>query len=423
MNKYDLLSLIGEGAYGSVYKARRKATNELIAIKKFKDNTDNSNNKNIKRTILREIKMLRSLKHPLFVVSLQEQFKRRGRVHLVFEYIDKSLLDLLECNPAGLNPNLVNKLLIQLLRAINWCHTNGVIHRDIKPENLLVDSRTYALKLCDFGFARSLQKHDDSAVTEYVATRWYRAPELLVGTKKHTTAVDIWPVACIWVEMSSCEPLFPGDSEIDQLYIIQEGLGKSLPGNLVQFFKENKKYKGLALPDPKLYSNDTAGSLMRRLQKQHPLSVSYFKQYNRLAILIKMLDLDPSDRPSCEKLIEFLENPDRFLPELKNTQNLNSKRRNSLSRADRKRQRAMKMSHSQTNLRDGGPGCDGLGGTGGKGANAPSSIKLCKLNTKTSTLLTEILDEVESGEEYENDFDDGDGYGSGPQIKNFLKKI
>jgi cyclin-dependent kinase-like len=104
MNRYDLISLIGEGAYGSVYKARRKANNEIVAIKKFKDNTDNSSNKNIKRTVIREIKMLRNLKHPTYVVSLQDQFKRKGRVHLVFEYIDKSLLDLLESHPAGLNP-------------------------------------------------------------------------------------------------------------------------------------------------------------------------------------------------------------------------------------------------------------------------------------------------------------------------------
>merc|ERR1712159_221125 len=260
--------------------------------------------------------MLRNLKHPTYVVSLLDQFKKRGRVHLVFEYIDKSLLDLLESHPAGLNANLVTQLILQLLKAIAWCHDNKIIHRDIKPENLLVDSRSYQLKLCDFGFARSLQKSDDSAVTEYVATRWYRAPELLVGTKRHTIAVDIWPVACIWVEMCSCEPLFPGDSEIDQLYIIQEGLGKTLPNNLLKYFEENKKYTGLSLPDPLLYCNDTKGSIMRRLIKQHPLSVSYFKQYNRLELLVSMLEMDPNERITCEKAIECLENPDRFLPEL-----------------------------------------------------------------------------------------------------------
>lgn len=310
MQRYELCGLIGEGAYGSVYKARRKCSGEVVAIKRFKDNTDKTNNKEIKRTIVREIKMLRQLQNPDYVVMLQDQFKRRGRIHLVFEYIDQSLLNLLETNPAGLTDRLVNKLLIQLLHAINWCHRNNIIHRDVKPENLLVDSKTHQLKLCDFGFARNLQKDDDFAVTEYVATRWYRAPELLVGTNKHTPAVDIWPVGCIWVEMCSAEPLFPGDSEIDQIYIIQEGLGNALPSNLLGFFKNNAKYAGLSLPQPDLYSNDMRASLVQRLKKQHQVALSYFHTDNRLDLLLKILRIDPDNRISVADAIDFIENPE-----------------------------------------------------------------------------------------------------------------
>lgn len=310
-SRYDLMSLIGEGAYGSVYKARRKSNNEIVAIKKFKDNTDKENNFGIKRTIMREIKMLRQLQNPEFVVILQDQFKRRGRVHLVFEYIDQSLLDLLDANAAGLNAGLVNDLLIQLLNAIKWCHCNNIIHRDIKPENLLVDSKTHKLKLCDFGFARHLQKHDDSAVTEYVATRWYRAPELLVGAKQHTTAVDVWPVGCIWVEMCSSDALFPGNSEIDQLYIIQDGIGTCLPRNLVKFFKTNAKYQGLSLPNQDLYSNDATSSLQKMLRKQHHVSLDYFQQQNRLELLVKMLRIDPDSRITIDDAIYAIENPEK----------------------------------------------------------------------------------------------------------------
>merc|ERR1712071_74085 len=307
MQRYEVLTLIGEGAYGSVYKARRKCNNEMVAIKKFKDNIDKTNNHDIKRTIIREIKMLRKLQNFEYVVQLQDQYKRRGRIHLVFEYIDQSLLNLLEANPAGLSDKVVNNLLVQLLNAIEWCHQNKVIHRDIKPENLLVDSGTNNLKLCDFGFARNMQKDDEEPVTAYVATRWYRAPELLVGTNRHTTAVDIWPVGCIWVEMCSSEPLFPGDSEIDQIYIIQEGLGHPLPQPLLNFFSTNDKYAGLNLPKPELYSKDTTSSLNKRIRKQHQVSYQYFQKENRLVLLGEMLKLDPDTRVGISDAIKFIE--------------------------------------------------------------------------------------------------------------------
>jgi serine/threonine protein kinase len=226
---------------------------------------------------------------------------------LVFEYIDQSLLNLLEANPAGLSDKVVNNLLVQLLNAIEWCHENNVIHRDIKPENLLVDSGSNNLKLCDFGFARNMQKDDEEPVTAYVATRWYRAPELLVGTNRHTTAVDIWPVGCIWVEMCSSEPLFPGDSEIDQIYIIQEGLGHPLPQPLLNFFSTNDKYAGLNLPKPELYSKDTTSSLNKRIRKQHQVSYQYFQKENRLTLLGEMLKLDPDARVGISDAIKFIE--------------------------------------------------------------------------------------------------------------------
>lgn len=384
MNRYEFLTIIGEGAYGSVYKARRKANNELTAIKKFKDNTDHTNNKNIKRTIMREIKMLRQLQHPEFVVILQDQFKRRGRVHLVFEYIDQSLLDLLEANPAGLCTQLVTKLLSQLLHAIKWCHKNHIIHRDVKPENLLVDSKTHKLKLCDFGFARHLQKHDDSAVTEYVATRWYRAPELLVGTNRHTGAVDIWPVGCIWVEMCSAEPLFPGDSEIDQLYIIQEGLGSSLPQSLMNFFRNNAKYQGLTLPNQDLYSNNSSGSLLYRLEKQHTVSLKYFQQGSRLDTLVDMLRMDPDSRISVDDAIQQIENPE----ETRERQERERRRRC-------KRFRVKQATHTTDKSRDRSP--------------RERKLKLPQVTTKRRTsvvnigILSDLLDdEASDGNESHN---------------------
>ena len=101
------------------------------------------------------------------------------------------------------------------MRAINYCHLATVIHRDIKPENLLIQSETNLLKLCDFGFARNLpQQKGNQNMTDYVATRWYRSPELLLGDK-YSKEVDIWAIGCIMGELTDGEPLFPGESEID----------------------------------------------------------------------------------------------------------------------------------------------------------------------------------------------------------------
>lgn len=114
----------------------------------------------------------------------------------------------------------VRKYIFQLLLAIEYCHRNNVIHRDIKPENLLINPKNMDLRLCDFGFARSLNsKTQGAGLTDYVATRWYRAPELLLSNV-YGKEVDIWAIGCIMGEITDGDPLFPGESEIDQLFCI-----------------------------------------------------------------------------------------------------------------------------------------------------------------------------------------------------------
>jgi cyclin-dependent kinase-like len=146
MNKYEILGIVGEGAYGIVYKAKNKETGDigkmsineyqynLVAIKKFKESDEDEI---VKKTTFREVKMLRMLKQEN-IVQLKEAFKRKNRLYLVFEYMEKNLLEVLEERPSGLEPEAVRKYIYQLLKAIEFCHRNNVIHRDIKPENLLV---------------------------------------------------------------------------------------------------------------------------------------------------------------------------------------------------------------------------------------------------------------------------------------------
>ena len=222
MNKYEVLGGVGEGAYSVVLKCRNKETSDVVAVKKFKESEDDEV---VRKTTLREVKILRMLKHDN-IVTLREAFRRKGRLYLVFEYVDRTLLEVLEANSSGTDPALVIKYIYQLVKAIDWCHSNDVIHRDIKPENLLV-SLDNTLKLCDFGFARTMPQRG-AALTDYVATRWYRAPELLLAWEQngqayaaYGQAVDMWAIGCIMGELIDGQPLFPGESEIDQLYLIQ----------------------------------------------------------------------------------------------------------------------------------------------------------------------------------------------------------
>ncbi|XP_051929801.1 cyclin-dependent kinase-like 5 isoform X3 [Hippocampus zosterae] len=241
MNKFEVLGIVGEGAYGVVLKCRHKDTNEIVAIKKFKDSEENEE---VKETTLRELKMLRTLKQEN-IVELKEAFRRRGKLYLVFEYVEKNMLELLEELPNGVPAEKARSYIYQLIKAIHWCHKHDIVHRDIKPENLLISSDDI-LKLCDFGFARNLSEGTDANYTEYVATRWYRSPELLLGAP-YGKAVDMWSVGCILGELSDGQPLFPGESEIDQLFTIQKVLGP-LPPEQMKLFYSNPRFHGLRFP-------------------------------------------------------------------------------------------------------------------------------------------------------------------------------
>ncbi|CAH0694769.1 unnamed protein product [Spodoptera exigua] len=223
MDKYEQLSVVGEGSYGVVLKCRRRDTGQLVAIKKFLETEEDAA---VRKMALREIRMLKKLRHD-HLVNMIEVFRRKRRFYLVFEYLDHTLLDELEAAPGGLGEDTAKKHLYQLLKGIDYCHQNSIIHRDVKPENVLV-SNAGIVKLCDLGFARALAAPGEP-YTEYVATRWYRAPELLVAEHRYGPEVDIWAIGCLFAEMLTGDPLFPGDSDIDQLALIIKTVGKLAP--------------------------------------------------------------------------------------------------------------------------------------------------------------------------------------------------
>jgi cyclin-dependent kinase-like len=188
MENYELLEKIGEGTYGEVYKAIHLETGKQVAIKKFKDSYDDEY---VRKTALREIRILKELKHD-HVVNLYEVFRDQGKILLVFEYVDRTVLDEIDKNSNGLDELGAKKIIWQLLRSVSFIHDHNIIHRDIKPENLLL-SKNGVLKMCDFGFARGLVGSNED-YTDYVSTRWYRAPELLIGDQNYGKAVDVWAI-------------------------------------------------------------------------------------------------------------------------------------------------------------------------------------------------------------------------------------
>lgn len=228
MDRYEKLSRLGEGSYGIVFKCRDRDTHSLVAVKRFVESDDDPA---IRKIALREIRLLKNLKHQN-LVSLLEVFRKKRRLHLVFEFCEHTVLHELERYPQGCPENLTKQITWQTLQGVAYCHKQGCLHRDIKPENILLTANG-TVKLCDFGFARMLSPGEN--YTDYVATRWYRAPELLVGDTQYGTPVDVWAIGCVFAELIKGEALWPGRSDVDQLYLIRRTLGDLLPRHLAIF--------------------------------------------------------------------------------------------------------------------------------------------------------------------------------------------
>ena len=274
-NKYEVLGVVGEGAYGIVYKCKNKETGKYVAIKKFKEVGDEL----VKKTMKRELKMLQRLHHPN-VVEFQDAFRRKGNLFLVFEFVDKNLLELLQEHPNGLDPNLIRHLIYQLCKSIKYLHEQNIIHRDIKPENLLITDKMES-KLCDFGFARLVSETNEK-LTDYVATRWYRAPELLLSQGNYGKEVDYWAIGCIMGELVDGNPLFPGENELDQIHCIQKVLG-NLTDKQEEMFYNNPIFNGKSLLN---------------VTKPETLEKRYMGKFSKKAISFMkgLLALDPKKR-------------------------------------------------------------------------------------------------------------------------------
>jgi len=220
MNRYKVTKVLGDGTYGSVLRAQNKQTGEWVAIKKMKQKYYSWD----ECMKLREINSLRKLIHPN-IVKLKEVIRENDELHLVFEFMDANLYEYCKGRTKMLPETKVRNIMFQTLQAMHHVHKHGYFHRDMKPENLLVTEKGQDLivKLADFGLAREIRARPP--FTDYVSTRWYRAPEVLLRSSIYNSPLDIWACGGIMAELYTCRPLFPGSSESDQLYKICSVLG------------------------------------------------------------------------------------------------------------------------------------------------------------------------------------------------------
>jgi len=220
LNEFRKVRKIGEGTYGEVYEAIDTINNRHVAMKKMRiENKDEG----IPITALREMCILKHLNHEN-VVQLYEIIQDVDKIVLIFEYADLDLKMYIDKEKGIKNIKLIQDFTYQILNGLNYCNINRIIHRDLKPQNLLLKLSEMKLKLCDFGLSRMFSL-PMGKMTHEIITLWYRPPEVLLGIENYTTKVDSWSIGCIMAEMITGKPLFPGDSEIGQLFKIFQIMG------------------------------------------------------------------------------------------------------------------------------------------------------------------------------------------------------
>ncbi|KAE8374644.1 kinase-like domain-containing protein [Aspergillus bertholletiae] len=279
---FQQLEKLGEGTYATVFKGRNNQTGELVALKEIHLDTEEGT----PSTAIREISLMKELQHEN-ILSLYDVVHTENKLMLVFEYMDKDLKRYMDThgNRGQLEPTLIKSFVYQLLRGVAHCHENRILHRDLKPQNLLINTKGQ-LKLADFGLARAFGIPVNTFSNE-VVTLWYRAPDVLLGSRSYNTSIDIWSIGCILAEMFTGRPLFPGTTNEDQLLKIFRVMGTpseiSWPG--ISKFPEYK-------PDFPIYATQDLRQVVPRIDH---LGVD---------LLRRMLQLRPEMRISAASALK-----------------------------------------------------------------------------------------------------------------------
>ncbi|PCH44740.1 Pkinase-domain-containing protein [Wolfiporia cocos MD-104 SS10] len=297
---YNVLTKLGEGTFGEVHKAIHREKHNAVALKRILMHNEKEG---MPVTALREIKILKALRHPC-IVDILDMFVVRSQgkdsplsVYMVFPYMDHDLAGLLENERVKLSPSQIKLYMKQLLEGTEYMHRNHILHRDMKAANLLI-SNDGSLKIADFGLARAFDptivdvkedaKGKERKYTNCVVTRWYRPPELLLGARQYGGEVDMWGVGCVLGEMFWRRPILPGSSDLDQLDKIWQ-----LCGTPTQFTWPN--YDNL----PGCEGIKRFNSYPRRLKTVYEMLGP-----ETLDLLDKLLTCNPKERITAEKALD-----------------------------------------------------------------------------------------------------------------------
>ncbi|KAK4940966.1 negative regulator of the PHO system [Elasticomyces elasticus] len=277
-SSFQQLEKLGEGTYATVYKGRNRQTGELVALKEIHLDSEEGT----PSTAIREISLMKELKHEN-IVTLYDVIHTENKLMLVFEYMDKDLKKYMDArgDRGQLDQLTIKRFMQDLLRGTAFCHENRVLHRDLKPQNLLINTKGQ-LKLADFGLARAFGIPVNTFSNE-VVTLWYRAPDVLLGSRTYNTSIDIWSAGCIMAEMYTGRPLFPGTTNEDQLQKIFRLMGTP----------SERTWPGISqLPEYKTnfpsYATQSLGILLPQIDSLG------------LDLLSKLLQLRPENRISAQ---------------------------------------------------------------------------------------------------------------------------
>ena len=216
MKKYQIIKEIGDGTYGKVYEGINKETNEKVAIKILKNKMSSWE----ECMLQNEVRFLEKLKNEN-IVKLHEVIREQNNeVSYIFELCDCNLFEFIERHRKQkmfISEAKIRNIIYQITCGIKYMHSFNIIHRDLKPENILMILNNNLVKIADFGTAKEVPQYKDNSLTDYVCTRWYRAPECTLKSKNYNEKIDIWAIGCIMAELYTLKPIFPGSDEFDQL--------------------------------------------------------------------------------------------------------------------------------------------------------------------------------------------------------------
>ena len=390
----DIDKMVGGGTFGVVFKAAIKETGRRVALKKFKLETEVQGQGGFPLQALREIRILKAVRHPniveLFCIitylpgddDADGSMERThgfaaGDIFMVFEYVDYDLSGLLKCRDVDLTEQHVRSYAKQLLEGIDYLHTNKILHRDIKGPNILV-TKDNVVKIADLGLARSYKTLDQKLTnSNSVVTLWYRSPELLLGTRNYGPEVDIWSVGCLFGEMKARDAIFKGTSEPEQLEKIYRVCGTP-QGDVEEMYRELPEARNEKMQFTRVYPN-----VLRKRYEMY--------DEHTLSLLEQLLDTNPRTRISAKRALDhdyFWHQP---LPSPEQLPRFSVEVATDMSETERmKAERAARIAAEEERVRQetagGGPG----GGGGGRGGRGPGAGRLLPGGRNISTLKANL---------------------------------